>query len=138
MAKRPPTSFSICNFYKRKNWPEETLVFTVLLHWPKISSQYLVLVPNYWTWTKTTPQKKWCFLSSPYKIEIMITSLAEKLPNFGHMNTHKLWFELLDKILLVMPETKITTSSALFQNMFTLISPTVAITVDIIKIVSIF
>ena len=67
-------------------------------HWCKISSPYLVLVPNYWTWTKTTPQKKWCFLSSPYKIEIMITSLAEKLPNFGHMNTHKLWFELLDKI----------------------------------------
>ena len=137
MTKRPPTSFFPCNFYRRKNWPEETLVLTVLLHLPNISSSYLVLRRNYWTWTEATPQKKCFFWSSPYKIEIMITSLTEKLPNFGHMNTHTIWFELLDKILLVMPETKIITSSALFQNMFTLISPRVAIIADIIKIVTI-
>ena len=33
------------------------LVLTLLPHWYKISSSYLVPVPNYWTWTKTNPQK---------------------------------------------------------------------------------
>ena len=31
-------------------------------HWCKISSSYLVPVPSYWTWTKTTSQKKVFFL----------------------------------------------------------------------------
>ena len=49
----------------------------------------LVPVPNYWTWTKTTPQKRRFFWSNPYNIEVVITSLIEmlQLPNFGHMNT---------------------------------------------------
>ena len=34
------------------------LVLTILPHWCKISSLYLVAVSNYWTWTKTTSQKK--------------------------------------------------------------------------------
>ena len=48
---------------------------------------YLVPVPNYWTWTKTTRQKKRFFWSNPKKIEAMITFLIEmlQLPNFGHI-----------------------------------------------------
>ena len=79
--------------------------FLVLIFLPyccKIARPYLVPVPNYWTWTKTNPQKKWFFRWNPYKIEIMITSVVEmlELPNFGHMTTlkfywwrheHKLW-----------------------------------------------
>ena len=38
----------------------------------KISSSYLVSVPNYWTWTKTNPQKKRFFWSNPYKLEVML------------------------------------------------------------------
>ena len=65
------------------------LVWTLLPHWCNIASSDLESVPNYWTWTKTTSQKKWFFWSNPYKIEVMITSLLEmlELPNFGHMTT---------------------------------------------------
>ena len=65
------------------------LVLTLLTDWCKIWSFYFVPVPNYWTWIKTTPQKKWFFWSNPYKIEVMITSLIQmlELPNFGHMTT---------------------------------------------------
>ena len=42
-------------------------------HWFKYSSSYLVPVRNYYTWTKTTSQKKRFFWSNLYKIEIMIT-----------------------------------------------------------------
>ena len=65
------------------------LVLTFFPHWCKISSLYLVPVPNYRTWTKTTPQKKWFFWSDPYKLEVMINSLIEmlELPNFGHITT---------------------------------------------------
>ena len=65
------------------------LVLTLLPHYCKISSLYLGPVPNYWTWTKTTPQKKLFFRSNPYKIEVMVTFLIEmpQLPNFGRMIT---------------------------------------------------
>ena len=53
-------------------------------HWWKISSSYLVSIPNYWTWTRTTPQKKRFFWSNPYKIETMITSLIEMLTPIPH------------------------------------------------------
>ena len=55
-------------------------------HTCKIPKSYLVPVPNYWTWTKTNPQKK-IFWSNPYKIEfMMITSLIEmlQLRNWSH------------------------------------------------------
>ena len=55
------------------------LVFILLPHWCKISRLYLVPVPNYWAWSKTTHQKKWFSWSNPYKIEVMITSLLEML-----------------------------------------------------------
>ena len=48
-------------------------------HWCKISRPYLVPVPHYWTWTKTTKIKKWCFWSNPCKIEVMITSPTKML-----------------------------------------------------------
>ena len=50
---------------------------------------YLVPVPNYWTWAKTTPQKKWFFWSNSYKIEVMITSVRQirvtKLWSYDHI-----------------------------------------------------
>ena len=52
---------------------------TLLPHWCEIPSLYLMPVPNYWTWTKTAPQKKQFFRSNPYKIEVVITSLTEML-----------------------------------------------------------
>ena len=65
------------------------LVLTLLPHWCKILSFYLFPVPNYWTWTKTTPQKKEIFCSNLYKIEVTITFLIEisELPNFDHLVT---------------------------------------------------
>ena len=43
------------------------------------------------------------FWSSPYKVEVMVTSLIEvlDLPNFGHMTTSKIQFEARDKTLMV-------------------------------------
>ena len=63
------------------------LVLTLLPHCCKIWRPYLVPVPNYWTWTKATSQKRLFFWSNSYKIGVMITSLIEilELPNFGHM-----------------------------------------------------
>ena len=104
-------------------------------HWCKISSLYLVPVPNYWTWTKTTGQKKRFFWSNPYKIEVVITSLIEmlQLPDFGHTNTSTIWFESRDKILLLPSSTEIMTSWPLFQNTVILRGPGLAIFADIIK-----
>ena len=110
-------------------------------HWCKISRSYLVPVPNYWTWTKTTLQKKWFFWSNPHKIEVVITSLIDvlKLPNLGHMTTSKIQFESREKILLVMSWTEIMMSKPLFQNIFILRKPSrVAIFADIVKIVNMF
>ena len=78
-------------FYKLWNTPPPckknlTYSFNLLLsHWYNISRPYLVPVANHWTWTKCTPQKIWFFWSNPYKIEVMITSLIERLelPNLG-------------------------------------------------------
>ena len=79
------------------------LVLILLPHWCKISRPYLLPVPNYWTWTKTTPQKKCSFWSNPYKIEVMITSLIEMLewPNFDHMTSSTVWHESHDKVFLL-------------------------------------
>ena len=89
--KGPPTSFSIVTFTKYELAPKTFwfLVLTLLPHCHKIPRLYFVSVPNYWTWTKTIPQKKVFFWSNPYKIEVMISSLIEmlELPNFGHMPT---------------------------------------------------
>ena len=58
-------------------------------HWCKNPKPCLVQVPNYLTWTKSTPQKNWFFWANHYKIEVMITSLIEmlELPYFVHMTT---------------------------------------------------
>ena len=116
------------------------LVLTLFPHWCKISSSYLMSVPNYWTWTKTTPQKKWFFWSNPHKVEAMITSLTEmlELPNFVHMTAFTLWFKSPDKILLVSSTTEIMTSWPFFPKTFNLKRPWVAIFGDIIKIVTMF
>ena len=98
-------------------------------------------VPYYWTWTKTTLQKKCFFWSNPHKIEVVITSLMDvlKLPNLGHMTISKIQFESCEKILLVMSWTEIMMSKPLFQNIFMSRKPSrVAIFADIIKIVNMF
>ena len=62
------------------------LVLIHLQYWFKISGLDLLLIPNYWTWTKVTPQKSG-FSSQIFISEVMITSLIDmlELPNFGHM-----------------------------------------------------
>ena len=44
-----------------------------------MSILYPVPMPNYQTWTKTNPQKKECFWSNPYKVEVVITSLIARV-----------------------------------------------------------
>ena len=93
--KGPPTSFSpVTSTNVRispQNFPQKTfwlLILTLLTDWCIISSLHLVPVPNCWTSTKTTPQKKRFFCPNLYKI-VMITSFIQmlELPNFGHMTT---------------------------------------------------
>ena len=59
----PPTSCSPVTSIKVKVSPQNfwLLVLILLTHWCKISRSYLVPLPNYWTWTKTTLQKKSAF-----------------------------------------------------------------------------
>ena len=59
-----------------------------------------------------------------------------QLPNFGHMITSPIQFESRDKRFLMRSLTEIMTSSPLFQNIFILRRPRVAIFDDIIKIVT--
>ena len=67
----------------------------------------------------------------------MITSLIEmlELPNFSHMTTLTMLFDSRDKILLLMSGIEIMTLELLFQNIFVLRRPRLAIFADIIKIV---
>ena len=71
-----------------------------LPHLCKTLNPCLVLVPNYWPWTNSTPSKKCFFRSNPYKIEFMITPLKEmlELSNFVHSNY---LFESREKFLLL-------------------------------------
>ena len=107
------------------------LVLTLLSLWCKILSSYLASVPNYRNWTKTTTQKKRFFWSNLYKLEVMINSFIEmlELPNFVHMSTSTLWFESRDVI---------NRNYDIFQNVFILRRPGVAIFAGIIKIITIF
>ena len=61
--KDPPNSFSSVTSANVAASPKTfwLLVLTLLPHWCKISSSYLVPVPNYSTYTKTTPQKSGFF-----------------------------------------------------------------------------
>ena len=80
--KGPPTSFSPVTSTNVKKLTPKTfwlLDLTLLTDWCKISSSYLIPVPNYWPWTKTIPQKRRFFWSNPYKIVVMITSLVKTL-----------------------------------------------------------
>ena len=61
-ASPPHYQFFPCIFYKRRNF--RLLVLTLLKNWCKISSLYLVPVPNYLAWTKTTPQKVFFLVKS--------------------------------------------------------------------------
>ena len=57
----------------RKFW---LLVLTLSPNWCKISRPYLVPVPNYWTWTKTTPQK--CFFFCQILIKLRLWSFLSQ------------------------------------------------------------
>ena len=93
--KAPPLPVSPLQFLQMYELTPKTiwaLVLTLLPHWSKILSSYLVPGPTYWPWTKTTPQKMRFFRSNPYKIEVIITFFTKMLesPNFGHMTTFTL------------------------------------------------
>ena len=64
-AKRTHTSFPPVTSVNVEISPQNFL--TLLTQWCEISRPYLVPVPNYWTWTKTTPQKSGCFGQIPIK-----------------------------------------------------------------------
>ena len=49
-----------------------TFSLTLFPHWCKVSSPYLLLISNYWTWIKTAPQKNSFFWSNPYETEVML------------------------------------------------------------------
>ena len=100
--KGPPTSFSSVTSSNLGIRPQNFLTFSfnhfaaLVQHFKfstnaslKLLNLNVMPVSNYWTWTKTTPQKKRFSWSNPYKIEVMLTSLIEilELPNFGHMTT---------------------------------------------------
>ena len=65
--KAPITSFSLGTSRNIGISPQNFLTFSFnpFPHRCKIWSLYLVLAQNYWTWTKTTPQKKQFFWSNP-------------------------------------------------------------------------
>ena len=90
-APLPPTSFSPVISTNAKFGPKNFLTFSVNPFDTLVQNFKFVpsASPNYWTWTKTTAQKKRFFWSNPHKIEVMITFLIEmlELPNFGHMTT---------------------------------------------------
>ena len=73
--KTPSTSFSPVTSTNIGTSPPKflLLVLTLLPHWCEISGLYLVPVPNYSTWTKTTSQKKGFFWLNCYTIEVIIT-----------------------------------------------------------------
>ena len=64
--KKPPTSFSHATSTNVEISPKTfwLLILTLLPLWCKMSRPYLVSVPNYWVWTKGTPQKSWFFQQS--------------------------------------------------------------------------
>ena len=103
---------------------------------------FLLSVPNYWTWTRTTPRKKWFLWSNPYKLEVSITSVREmlELPNFGQV-TNIIWqYNLNYEIRFCWWHhwQKLCVTTFFFQNIFTLRRPGVAIFSDTIKSVTMF
>ena len=108
--KGPPTSFSTVTSRNVGISLQNYLnfIFNPFVTLAQNSSLYLVPIPTSWTWSKTNLQKKRFFWSNPFKIEVFITSLREvlELPNFVHMTTSTIWFELCDEILLVTSWTK--------------------------------
>ena len=97
-------------------------------------------VSTYWTWTKSTPQRKWFFWSNPYRIEVMIASLTEMLVTklWSHDHIYIIIWTMWHNYVNNFMWTKIMTSLLLFQNTFVLRRPRVGIFADIIKIVTMF
>ena len=55
------------------------LVLTLFPKLCKTSRPYLVAVPNYWTWTNNTFQKRWFLRSNPCKIEVITFLIGNKI-----------------------------------------------------------
>ena len=93
-----PNSFSSVTSPNVGFSPQRFLTFSLTLspHWCKISSSDLVPVQNY----QDHSSKNQFYWSNPYKTEVIITFLIEifQLPNFDHMTTSTILFELRDKI----------------------------------------
>ena len=89
--KVPPTSFSPVTSTNVGFSPQNLLAFSFnpFATLVKISSSHLVSAPNYWTWTKITPQKSSFSGQILVKLKAMIIFLLEmlRLPDFGHMTT---------------------------------------------------
>ena len=59
-AQRPPVPVFPLYFLQTKELAPKSfwlLLLTLLPYWCKISSLNLAPIPNYWTWTRTTPKK---------------------------------------------------------------------------------
>ena len=81
--KRPPISFSLVTFRNVGISHQNFLTFSFhpFPHWCRISSLYLVPVPIYWTWTKTTLQKMPILYRFNYDIwSVVIYILLKKPP----------------------------------------------------------
>ena len=102
-----------------------------------MSRSYLVQVLNHWTWTKTTPEKKWFSWSNPFKTEVMITSLIDILeltlvtwPIYDKIKVT--WKKFVDSVIVNNYD-----AINLFKNIFILRRPGVANFAEIIKILTI-
>ena len=93
----PPTSFSpVASTNVGISSQIFWLLFLALLaHWRKISSLYLVPVPNYWTSIKTTPQKMRFIWSNLYKIEVVITSLIDRNARITKLWSHEQIYNII-------------------------------------------
>ena len=86
-----------------KNFMTFSCFNPTLSHWYKVSRPCLVPIPNYWTWTKRTPEKLVFFTKSLW----YNFSHVKKLTNCGRMTTSTIWLESHNEILLVISWTKL-------------------------------
>ena len=109
-------------------------VLTLFPHWCIVSRLYLVSIPSYWTWTKTTSQKKEFFWSNPYKIEVVISSLiVAKLCSHDHIYH----FSQVIKFCWWRHGQQLWLYNLYFKNLY-FKKARVAIFADIIKILTMF
>ena len=106
---------------------------TLLPHWFKVSRPHLVPVPNYWTWTKSTPQEN-CFFFCQILIKLRLwyfihrndsVTLQDLQCNLSHVIKVCWWYHGQNYDIITC-------------NIFILKRPRVANFADIIKIAATF